>query len=88
MAGGRYSIQASLMVVVDDSTLYRVALFALQGVDVGASVTLVSAVLFLAAGVIGTAVGHLAVFVGVDRVEYINANPPRSGTSVVRCLNG
>ena len=68
MAGGGSSLQASLTVVVVDSTLYWVALVALQGVDLFASVTPASAALFLAAGLVGTALGRLAVFVGVDRV--------------------
>ena len=68
MAGGGSSLQASLTVVVVDSSLYWVALFALQGLAVFASVTPASAALFLASGLVGTALGRLAVFVGVDRV--------------------
>lgn len=68
MSGGGSSLQASLTVVVVDSSLYWVALLVLQGLDVFASVTPASAALFLAAGLVGTALGRLAVFVGVDRV--------------------
>ena len=68
MAGGGSSLQASLTVVVVDSSLYWVALFALQGLDALTSVTPAAAALFLASGLVGTALGRLAVFVGVDRV--------------------
>lgn len=68
MASGGGALQASLTVVVVDSTLYWIALLATQGVDVGASVTVPAAALFVAAGIVGTAVGRIAVFVGVDRV--------------------
>lgn len=68
MAGGGSSLQASLVVVVVDSALYWLALLALQGLDVLSSVGPAAAALFLAAGVVGTALGRLAVFTGVDRV--------------------
>lgn len=68
MASGGTALQASLTVVVVDSTIYVLALLAVQGLDVGASFTVVSAGLFVGAGVVGTAVGRIAVFVGVDRV--------------------
>jgi len=68
MAGGGSSLQASLTVVAVDGTLYLGALFALQGFDVATSVTAGASALFLGAGVVGTALGRLAVFVGVDRV--------------------
>jgi drug/metabolite transporter (DMT)-like permease len=68
MAGGGSSLQASLTVVVVDTTLYAIALLALQGPDALASVTPASAGLFLVAGLVGTALGRLAVFTGVDRV--------------------
>jgi drug/metabolite transporter (DMT)-like permease len=68
MEGGGSSLQASLTVVAVDSALYWLALFVRQGLDVFASVTLAAGALFLAAGLVGTALGRLAVFVGVDRV--------------------
>lgn len=68
MATGGSSLQAAITVVVVDTTLYGVALLALQGVDAFSSVTPEAAALFLGAGVVGTALGRLAVFTGVDRV--------------------
>ncbi|MDG5778446.1 EamA family transporter [Haloarculaceae archaeon H-GB2-1] len=68
MASGGSSLQASLTVVAVDSSLYGVALLVRQGLDVAASLTLAGAALFLTAGIVGTAVGRLAVFAGVDRV--------------------
>lgn len=92
MAGGGSSLQASLTVVVVDSSLYWVALAALQGTDLFAGVTPASAGLFLAAGVVGTALGRLAVFVGVDRVgasvnsAVISARPLFAGLLAVLAL--
>lgn len=68
MAGGGSSLQASLVVVVVDSSLYWVALAVRDGGAVLDGVTWAAAGLFLVAGVVGTALGRLAVFVGVDRV--------------------
>ena len=68
MAGGGSSLQASLTVVVVDTALYWAALLAIQGFDLGSGVSFEAAGLFLAAGVVGTALGRLAVFTGVDRV--------------------
>lgn len=68
MAGGGSSLQASLTVVVVDTTLYWGVLLAIQGFAVGAGITLEAAALFLGTGVVGTALGRLAVFTGVDRV--------------------
>lgn len=68
MAGGGSSLQASLIVVVVDSVLYWAILLAIQGVDIGSGITIEAATLFLGAGVVGTALGRLAVFTGVDRV--------------------
>lgn len=68
MAAGGSSLQASLTVVFVDSALYWSALLVLQGSDPLSNLTLESAGLFLAAGLVGTALGRLAVFVGVDRV--------------------
>jgi drug/metabolite transporter (DMT)-like permease len=68
MAGGGSSLQASLIVVLVDSVLYWGALLVTQGPALGDGVTPASAALFLAAGLVGTALGRLAVFAGVDRV--------------------
>lgn len=68
MAAGGSSLQASLTVVAVDSTLYLAALLFLEGGHVLANLTPAAAGLFLAAGLVGTALGRLAVFVGVDRV--------------------
>lgn len=68
MAAGGSSLQASLVVVVVDSSLYWVALLAFQGLDVFANLSLAAIGLFAAAGFVGTALGRLAVFVGVHRV--------------------
>lgn len=68
LAGGGSSLQAALVVVTVDSALYWLALLATQGFDALASVTVGAAALFLLAGVVGTAVGRLAVFGGIDRV--------------------
>lgn len=68
MAAGGSSLQASLVVVVVDSSLYWTALLALQGFDVFANLSLAAMGLFAAAGFVGTALGRLAVFAGVHRV--------------------
>ena len=64
MAGGGSSLQASLTVVVVDSSLYWVALFALQGLAVFASVTPASAALFLASDDSGFVTGEAIVVDG------------------------
>lgn len=68
MAAGGTSLQASLVVVIVDSTLYLLALAALQGGDAFAGLTPETVGVFVAAGVVGTALGRLATFAGVDRV--------------------
>lgn len=68
MASGGHYLQASLTVVAVDSTLYWLALLALQGLDVFGDLSIAAGALFFAAGIVGTAIGRLAVFVGVDRV--------------------
>lgn len=68
MAGGGSSLQAALVVVAVDSTLYASALFVVQGVDWFVSLSLWGFALFFVSGVVGTALGRLAVFTGVDRV--------------------
>ncbi|MDX1746912.1 MAG: DMT family transporter [Halobacteriales archaeon] len=68
MAGGGSSLQASLTVVTVDSALYWVALVVFVGTDPLAGLGSWSIGLFLGAGVVGTALGRLATFTGVDRV--------------------
>lgn len=68
MAGGGSSLQAALVVVVVDTALYWGALVVRQGVDVFASVAPRALLVFGGAGVVGTALGRLATFAGVDRV--------------------
>lgn len=68
MVGGGSSLQASLVVVVVDTSLYALALLFRQGLDLFAGLTLAAFGLFFVSGVVGTALGRLAVFTGVDRV--------------------
>lgn len=68
MSGGGTVVQASVVVVVVDSTLYWSALLATQGLDVFAGLTRLGLAVFVAGGLFGTALGRLAVFAGVDRV--------------------
>lgn len=68
MAAGGTSLQASLTVVLVDTALYLVALLAIQGFDMFAGLTPTTLGLFVLAGVVGTALGRLATFAGVDRV--------------------
>jgi drug/metabolite transporter (DMT)-like permease len=68
MAAGGTSLQASLVVVLVDSTLYLVSLAVLQGGDAFSGLTTATLAVFLLAGVFGTALGRLATFTGVDRV--------------------
>jgi len=67
MAAGGTSLQASVTVVVVDSTLFLIAL-AVQGGDAFAGLTMETLGVFVLAGVFGTALGRLATFTGVDRV--------------------
>jgi uncharacterized membrane protein len=68
MSLGGTALQASLVVVVVDLSLFLVALLALRGTDLLAGLDPAVAALFLFAGATGTALGRLAIFVGVDRV--------------------
>ncbi|MEF8801008.1 MAG: DMT family transporter [Halolamina sp.] len=68
MAAGGSSLQASLVVVLVDSSLYLVALAVLRGGGAFSGLTTETLVVFLLAGVFGTALGRLATFTGVDRV--------------------
>lgn len=73
MAAGGSSLQASLTVVGVDSTLYLSALVLFEGTNPLTNLTLESAALFLAAGIVGTALGRLAVFVVVGRRDVLEA---------------
>lgn len=68
MVAGGTSLQASLVVVIVDTSLYLLALLAIQGTDVLSGLTLAAFLVFFLSGVVGTALGRLAVFTGVDRV--------------------
>lgn len=68
MAAGGSSLQGALIVVIVDSVLYMLAMIARQGLDLFASVSLRAVVVFGGAGLVGTALGRLAVFRGVDKV--------------------
>lgn len=82
MSAGGEPLQAALVVVTVDSLLYWLALVALYVLDLAPSLTpgrsagaslfpgltLSTLALFLIAGLIGTALGRIAVFAGVDRV--------------------
>ncbi|WP_435344305.1 EamA family transporter [Haloarchaeobius sp. HRN-SO-5] len=68
MSLGGTAVQASLVVVLVDLSLFGIALAVSQGTQAFAGLDLAIAGLFLFAGATGTALGRLAVFVGVDRV--------------------
>lgn len=68
MDAGGSSLQASLVVVIVDSTLYWIVLFALRWPNPLAGLRLMPIVVFVLAGIFGTAIGRLAVFAGVERV--------------------
>ncbi|MFB6132752.1 MAG: EamA family transporter [Halanaeroarchaeum sp.] len=68
MAGGGSSLQASLVAVSVDTGLYLIAIVAIQDTSVFVDLPLVAVGLFLGAGVVGTALGRLAIFTGIDRV--------------------
>ncbi|ARS89841.1 DMT family transporter [Natrarchaeobaculum aegyptiacum] len=68
MAAGGGAVQASLVVVCVDSVLYWLAIVALFGTAAFTGLTLEALVVFAFAGVVGTAIGRITIFVGVDRV--------------------
>lgn len=68
MAAGGSSLQGALIVVIVDSILYTMAILTRQGLDLFTSVSLQAVLVFGGAGVVGTALGRLAVFSGVDKV--------------------
>ena len=67
LSGGGTPLQASLTVVVVDSSVYLLALALLDPTPF-ADLTLETAAIFAAAGVFGTALGRLAIFAGNARV--------------------
>jgi drug/metabolite transporter (DMT)-like permease len=68
MAAGGTSVQASLVVVAVDTTIYWTALVFLRGTDPLAGLSAWTLGVFAFAGLVGTSLGRLAVFTGVDRV--------------------
>ena len=68
MAAGGGSVQASLVVVIVDSTLYWLVIAVLYGSSAFSGLTLEAFAVFAFAGVIGTALGRITIFVGVDKV--------------------
>ncbi|MFB6110461.1 MAG: EamA family transporter [Halodesulfurarchaeum sp.] len=68
MSIGGTALQASLTVVIVDLSLYLSTLLVRRGAALFAGLEPAVAGLFLFAGVTGTALGRLAVFVGTDRV--------------------
>ena len=68
MDAGGTSLQAALVVVILDSVLYWVVLAIRSWPDPFAGLTTRLVALFTVAGFLGTAVGRLLVFAGVDRV--------------------
>ncbi|WP_293031715.1 EamA family transporter [Natronococcus sp.] len=68
MASGGGSIQAALVVVIVQLLWYWLAIAVLYGGSAFAGLTLEILAVFAFAGVIGTALGRIAIFVGVDKV--------------------
>jgi uncharacterized membrane protein len=68
MADGGTTVQAAVVVVVVDSALYWAALVWRHGLDPLAGLPPAVLGLFAAAGLVGTALGRLAVFAGIRRV--------------------
>ncbi|WIV68559.1 DMT family transporter [Natrialbaceae archaeon AArc-T1-2] len=68
MAAGGDAVQASLVVVTVELLLYWAAIAVVYGRSAFAGLTLEVVLVFVFAGVIGTAFGRITIFVGVDRV--------------------
>ncbi|AFZ72641.1 DMT family transporter [Natronobacterium gregoryi] len=68
MAAGGGSVQASLVVVLVDSTIYWLVIAGLYGRSAFSGLTLEVLTVFAFAGVVGTALGRITIFVGVDKV--------------------
>lgn len=72
MLSGGTPLQASIVVVIVDSSVYWIAIAALSGSRTpfdGVSLRIVG--LFIVAGIVGTAMGRLALFFGID---YLGAS--------------
>lgn len=68
MAAGGDSVQASLVVVIVDSAVYWLVIAAVYGRSAFSGLTLEVLAVFVFAGVVGTALGRITIFVGVDKV--------------------
>ncbi|WP_121744086.1 DMT family transporter [Natronorubrum halophilum] len=68
MAAGGGSVQASLVVVIVDSAIYWLVIAAVYGRSAFSGLTLEVLAVFAFAGVVGTALGRVTIFVGVDKV--------------------
>ncbi|SDM42334.1 Uncharacterized membrane protein [Halogranum gelatinilyticum] len=68
MSEGGDAVQAALVVVTVDSAIYWLLLFFRQGFDLFADLSLATLGVFVVAGAVGTALGRIAVFNGVERV--------------------
>ncbi|MFP8952727.1 EamA family transporter [Natrialbaceae archaeon A-arb3/5] len=68
MAAGGGSVQASLVVVVVDSAIYWLAISLVYGRSAFTGLTLEVLAIFAFAGIVGTALGRVTIFVGVDKV--------------------
>lgn len=68
MAGGGNSLQAAIVVVVIDAAIFWTALLVTGRGAVWANLDARSLGIFVAGGIVGTALGRIAVFAGVHRV--------------------
>ncbi|WP_254766190.1 EamA family transporter [Salinilacihabitans rarus] len=68
MAAGGTSLQASLVLVCVDSTLYWILIATLRGGSAFSGLTTEALAAFVFAGAIGSSIGRIVIFVGVDRV--------------------
>ncbi|MXV61509.1 EamA family transporter [Natronorubrum sp. JWXQ-INN-674] len=68
MAAGGGSVQASLVVVIVDSVIYWLVIAAVYGRSAFSGLTVEVLAVFAFAGVVGTALGRITIFVGVDKV--------------------
>ncbi|ELY55533.1 DMT family transporter [Natronolimnohabitans innermongolicus] len=68
MEAGGDSVQASVAVAAVDSAIYWVVIAVLYGGSAFSGLTLEVLAVFAFAGVVGTALGRITIFVGVDRV--------------------
>ncbi|MFB6196371.1 MAG: EamA family transporter [Haloplanus sp.] len=68
LALGGTSVQAAVVVIVVDSTLFWATLLGRDGTAVFATVAPATIGLFLVAGFVGTALARLSVYEGIDRV--------------------